>query len=89
MLAKGFRWLAEGSGACREKMERWTDFGQKRSKVFVVELGVCSGRGGLMSGGLERWSAGECLGVVWKDAVSSGGGNCGVGSVGLQLAFRG
>ena len=56
------------------------DFGQKWGKVFVVELGVCGGRLGLLSGGLERWRSGELLGVVWKDAVSSGGGNCGVGS---------
>ena len=54
-------------------------------QVFVVEFVVCGGRGGLMSGGLERWSASECLGVVWKDVVSSGGGNCRVGSVGFTV----
>ena len=57
--------------------------------MFVVKFGVCGGWLGLMSGASGRWGAGDYLGGIWEDAVSSGGGNCERIRLGLQLAFRG
>ena len=82
-------WLAWSSGEYRGSLGVGTNSGPKVTQVFGVKFGSYGGRGGLMSGALERWESGEFLGGVWKEAAGWSDGNCERKELGCRSGDRG